>query len=118
MADFAASAPRPGAIDDRRANDNGASFDKATDFATGPLAAHGGQPQTDLLGVDDVAAGRLTPGAAVDAQRAHLAAVARDMDVAGQNDDGRIAPRRFDRRFPVLAALIGVAIVVAALVLF
>ena len=44
--------------------------------------------------------------------------VARDMDVAGQNDDGRIAPRRFDRRFPVLAALIGVAIVVAALVLF
>lgn len=127
MADFAASAPRPGAIEAHRANDNSASFDEATDLAASPLAAHGGQPRPDIpldvpldvpLGVDDMATGRLTPGAAIEAQRAHLAAVARDMDARGQQRNGRMAPRTFDRRFPVMTVLLGMAIVAAALVLF
>lgn len=118
MADFAASAPLPPPVGNRRASDIN-RVDKTTELATSPLAAHGGQARSALpLGVDDMAAGRLTPGAAIEAQRAHLAAVARDMDVAGQRDDGTIQPRFFTRRFPVVAVLIGVIFLIAALALF
>lgn len=113
MADRAKSAPRPEDIERRRANDNTVKRGEAASRTpTGPVDRPSRNP-----GHRD----RQHASLAIRRDRAPLSAAARDIDeirpVAHRQDDDSVAQRFFERRFAVVAVLLGVAIVAAALAL-